>query len=345
MVPAATTPEQSLLTLVDGHGFLHRAFYASSRAKPALKGDVDLGSVDVAGISGFLFAGSLLHIRQTLPSSHFAVILDSKCELERKKRFPEYKRHRGAYPAELTAQIVLAEELCEVVGMPWRRSEGYEADDLIATYAREVKDCRVQIVSVDKDLLQLVDDSTTVHNPKRLEASVDRHVVMDKWGVWPEQMGDLLALMGDAADGIPGVPGIGRKRAAALLRRHGCLEGLFAALRREGRAAVVDLHGIGPKLTERLMAHETQVWSMRAIVELQTVPGVDTSAFKDDFRPYSSLSDVPARLVDYCRRKGYQGIAERIEAAAEAPAPAEAPEGRGPPPWSLLREPQPMTAT
>mmetsp|Transcript_10424 Transcript_10424/g.25549 ORF Transcript_10424/g.25549 Transcript_10424/m.25549 type:complete len:218 (-) Transcript_10424:181-834(-) len=142
--------------------------------------------------------------------------------------YPEYKANRGPCPEDLVPQFKLVREAAEAFGVVQVDAEGYEADDVIATLARRALDngVDVDILSGDKDLMQLI--TLTGIEPSVHMIDVDHHDVVKKWGVSSEKLGDVLALAGDAADNIPGAPGIGPKIAATLITEYGSLSNLTA---------------------------------------------------------------------------------------------------------------------
>ncbi len=151
---------------------------------------------------------------------------DVRCQL-----YPDYKAHRKPTEQNLKDQLILAAATCEGIGWPVLKSSGYEADDVIATLARYCgpRSAGVVIASTDKDLLQLTTvDGVTVHDPYGIKGRVTADLIHKRFGVGADQLGDLLALAGDASDGVPGVDGIGEGTAAKLLNAHKTLDGVLA---------------------------------------------------------------------------------------------------------------------
>eukprot|EP00928_Gymnodinium_smaydae_P085435 TRINITY_DN68884_c0_g1_i1.p1 TRINITY_DN68884_c0_g1~~TRINITY_DN68884_c0_g1_i1.p1 ORF type:complete len:327 (-),score=48.69 TRINITY_DN68884_c0_g1_i1:318-1298(-) len=299
-------PAQRVLTLVDGNLCLHQAFHATKDS--AL---INVNGEPVGAI--YVFSQLLLRLRQSSRSSHLAVMMDTRRdELQRVKLLKTYKASRRPCPADLLPQFQKAREACEAFGVQCKEADGYEADDLIATYTREAtrewsSGYDVRIVSNDKDLTQLISPKVHLHDPRDLSSSIDISSVRRKWRVSPHQMGDLLALMGDASDNIPGVPGIGAKRAADLLKAYHNLEGVFSAVR-SGR---LDIRGIGTKTLKSLRDHEKRVFEMRDMIELQTVPNVDAAAFREDFKMVRDKRNMD-RELDFCKRQNFDTLVERI---------------------------------
>jgi len=285
---------------VDGNEVFYRGYHAMLAANFKRKVDEPTGSL-------YLFTASLIKLLRDLPSSHFAVMFDeANASTQRKQEFPAYKESRPHCSEELIEQLVRARDACDALGVPWRSQRGFEADDLIATYTWEAsKDSTVQIVSRDKDLLQLVGPKVQMYDQNRF-TNADR--VKRLWGVRPDQIGDLLALSGDSSDCIPGVPGIGPKKAAAMLMTHQDIKGIFEAVA-EGSLAVP---GIGPKLTASLIGHEEQVWRMRQLIALRTVPTLDAPAFRKEFMRAPRTRENLECAVDFCEQQGFKSLTSRL---------------------------------
>ncbi|VAV96760.1 DNA polymerase I, partial [hydrothermal vent metagenome] len=160
---------------------------------------------------------------------HFAVIFDAKGKTFRNEIYHQYKAHRPPAPEDLVPQFPLVRDATRAFGLPAIEEPGFEADDLIATYAHEAEKCgaTVTIISSDKDLMQLVTDKTNMLDPMK-NTLIDAEGVRAKFGVGPNRVIDVQALAGDSADNVPGVPGIGVKTAAALVEEFGDLEGILA---------------------------------------------------------------------------------------------------------------------
>lgn len=293
------------LMLVDGHASLHAGFYATADANLRNWRGEPTGALNA-------FVRHLLKIQREVPVTHFAVMMDEDLRyLHRRQEFPEYKKNRdGKCPTDLIDQFSKAREACEAFGVPWRAERGFEADDLIYTYATEAsKDCDVHIMSVDKDLLQLVGPRVVLHNDLQdATAVMDRAKVRSRWGVLPEQMCDLLTLVGDASDGVPGVPGIGAKKAAALLQRYGSLPQVFEA----ARAGRVDVAGIGPALLASLVANEERARKMHEILKLRTVPGVDAVAFRTKFKVAKRDRGWLDTAAAFCEEQDMNSLANQL---------------------------------
>ncbi|GHF14147.1 DNA polymerase I [Kordiimonas sediminis] len=211
------------LYLIDGSGYIFRAYHA---LPPISRGDgTPVGAV--YGFSNMLFK-LLQDLGDNDRPSHLAVIFDAGRTTFRNDIYPEYKAHRPPAPEDLIPQFPIIREAVEAFGVEAIEMQGYEADDLIATYATQARDkgWRVTIVSSDKDLMQLIDDNISMFDSmKSTRIGIDG--VADKFGVGPDRVIDVQALAGDSADNVPGVPGIGVKTAAQLINEYGNLETLL----------------------------------------------------------------------------------------------------------------------
>ena len=177
----------------------------------------------------FVFTKMLLKIVDDADADHIAVVFDTKRKTFRNDIYPEYKANREAPPEELIPQFPLVRDATRAFNIACVELEGYEADDLIATYARHAAGlgAQVTIVSSDKDLMQLVSENILMMDPMKA-AVIGRDQVIEKFGVPPEQVVDVQALAGDSTDNVPGVRGIGIKTAAQLINDYGSLDALLS---------------------------------------------------------------------------------------------------------------------
>lgn len=208
------------LFLIDGNSFCYRAFYAI-RSLSNSKGQ------PTNAIYGF---NSMLNriIKDEKPDM-LAVAFDLKGPTFRHKKFEEYKMHRKPMPDDLVSQMAYIKRLVQAHNIPIYEMQGYEADDVLATLAKkaQVKDIETFIVTGDKDALQLVDSHIKVYSAHKEGLIYDAHKVKEAYGVEPDRITDIMALMGDASDNIPGVKGIGEKSAIDLISEFGSLEELY----------------------------------------------------------------------------------------------------------------------
>jgi DNA polymerase-1 len=210
------------LLIIDGHAYAYRAFHAirelrSPKGRPT------------NAIYGFV--KMLEKMRAVVEPTHLTVVWDGGLSAERLAALPDYKAQRPEMPADLRPQLDEIEIFLAAAGMASYRADGVEADDYIATLARQAAGWNVVIASSDKDFMQLVTARIGLLNPNDKTGTIwGREQVLAKTGVEPEQVADWLALMGDAVDNIPGVPGVGPKTAAELLKQFGSVENLLARL-------------------------------------------------------------------------------------------------------------------
>jgi len=207
--------------LVDGSGFIFRAFHA---LPPMTRKD----GTPVNAVYGF--CSMLMKLLEDTDADHIAVVFDTSRKTFRSEIYPEYKAHRPPPPEELVPQFGLIRDAVRAFNLPCIELDGYEADDLIATYAKQAaaKGAEVTIVSSDKDLMQLVDEHISMLDPMKLQ-KLSFAEVEAKFGVPPQKVVDVQALAGDSTDNVPGVPGIGIKTAAQLIQEYGDLETLLAS--------------------------------------------------------------------------------------------------------------------
>jgi len=209
------------LVLIDGPNYVFRAFHAVKHNLTNSKGE------PTNAIFGYV--QMLRSILKDLSPTHVAVAFDPKGGTFRNQMYADYKAHRPPMPEELAVQWPAVFELTDAFKLNRICIENYEADDVIATLAKqaEAKGWDVTIVSTDKDLMQLVSDKVWMLDTMR-KKDYGTDEVKEKWGVGPDRIHDLLALAGDSADNIPGVPGIGPKTAVLLLEAYGDLEGVLS---------------------------------------------------------------------------------------------------------------------
>ena len=215
------------LYVLDGYSLVFRSYFAFIRNP--LRNPRGENSSALFG-----FVRTLATMFDSRDIQRFLVALDSKEPTFRHKEYPEYKATREATPAELKAQIPKILAFLEKAKIPQFAASGFEADDIIATLARRCVDegRKCYIISGDKDLMQLVDDYVHVLRPDGSGSftEMDAAAVKEKYGVPPKQIRDMLSLLGDTSDNVPGVKGIGEKTASKLLGEYGDLDGIYEAL-------------------------------------------------------------------------------------------------------------------
>ncbi len=208
------------LILIDGYGFVFRAFHSL----PPLTRQSD--GAPIGAVYGF--TNMLLKLLENNKSSHIAVVLDSAGKTFRHDVYPEYKANRPTPPEELISQFPIIREVVDAFSIKAIEKPGFEADDLIASYAKYAKNAgyEVVVVSSDKDLMQLLEHGVVMYDAMK-DKIITNEIVLEKFGVTPDKIRDVLALIGDASDNIPGVRGIGPKTAAELINTYGSLDKIY----------------------------------------------------------------------------------------------------------------------
>jgi len=252
------------LLLVDGHHLFHRTYNALPRSIVGTDG------APIQGVYGF--AGAFLRLLRRFSPTHVAVPFDPPEPPFRRALYPAYRtgRPRGT-PEEVAnfdRQVAQVHQVLDHMGVPYPLAPGFEADDVMGTLATSAATAGVPvtIVSGDRDLLQLVGPQIAVFMPKGQEGELYTPAVMrERWGVRPDQFIDLKALIGDASDNIPGVPGIGPKTAATLLAQYDTIDALYAAL-----------PSLSARQADLLRAHQERVRLNRRLVTIVTTVDVST---------------------------------------------------------------------
>ncbi len=293
------------LFLVDGSAYIFRAYHA---LPPLTRKSDGLPMGAVSGYCNMLWK-LLQEARDTnvgVVPTHFAVIFDHSSKTFRNEIYPEYKANRDAPPEDLRPQFGLIRQATEAFNVPSIEKAGFEADDIIATYAREAAavgaDCT--IVSSDKDLMQLVGPQVIMYDTMK-DRRVGPDEVVEKFGVGPEKMIDLQALAGDSTDNVPGIPGIGPKTAALLLNEFGDLETLLS------RAGEIKQN----KRRENLIEFADQARISKRLVELdQHVPldvGLDALSLHEPNGP---------KLISYLKAMELNSLTRRVAAETDTDA-------------------------
>ena len=214
------------IVLIDGHSILNRAFYGI----PLLSNGEGLHTNAVYGFLNILFK-----VLEEEQAQYLAVAFDLHAPTFRHKMYEDYKGTRHAMPEELREQVPLMKEMLGAMQVPLMMLEGYEADDLLGTVSREMeeKGLQVRIISGDRDLLQLASDRTMIRIPKTKKSGTEvedylASDVKERYLVTPEEFIDVKALMGDASDNIPGIPGVGEKTAVRIIEQYHSIENAYA---------------------------------------------------------------------------------------------------------------------
>lgn len=218
--------EQPVLLLVDGHSLAYRAFYA-------LPVESFRNSAGSHTNAVFGFTSMLINVLKAEKPSHVAVVFDASETTFRNDIYPEYKAQREASPVEFGPQIPLIEDVCQALGLQHVQKVGFEADDIIATLAKEANRSQMHtlILTGDRDSFQLINDDTTVLYARRGVSDLARmtpSALMERLGITPAQYPEYAALRGDPSDNLPSVPGVGEKTAAKWIIEYGDVEALIA---------------------------------------------------------------------------------------------------------------------
>jgi DNA polymerase-1 len=316
---------QNHVYLVDGSGYIFRAYHA---LPPLTRAD----GTPVGAVLGY--CNILFKLLQETDADHLAVVFDAAATTFRNKIYNRYKAHRPDPPDDLVPQFKLVRQATDAFNVCRIERADYEADDLIAAYAKKAaaEGATVTIVSSDKDLMQLVDDKVGMLDPIK-QRPIGAAEVREKFGVGPDKVVDVQALCGDSVDNVPGVPGIGVKTAAELINTYGDLENLLA------HAPEIKQ----PKRRQSLIDFAEQARISKRLVVLDTAAPMDV--------PLSALAVKPPdreKLEAFLREQGFKNLLARVESklgplaqsgaadGAEKPA-AEAPPMVVPPPPDLAK--------
>jgi DNA polymerase-1 len=302
-VPRAPTQDGPAVRLyiVDGSGFIFRAFHAL----PPLTRKSD--GLPVGAIQGFCnMLWKLMVDMKAAPDAptHLAVVFDQSEITFRNQIYADYKAHRPPAPDDLIPQFPLVREATKAFGVPCLELAGYEADDIIAAYSCHVRDQlegEVVIVSSDKDLMQLVGDRVSMLDTMK-NVRIGRPEVFEKFGVPPEKVVDVQALCGDSVDNVPGAPGIGIKTASALITEYGDLDTLLA------RAGEIKQD----KRRQTLIDFADQIRLSRELVKLDCDTPLPASMDELALQPPD-----PAVLGEFLERMEFRALARRVAGGGE----------------------------
>lgn len=277
------------IALIDGYGFVFRAYHS---LPPLTRPD----GTPVGAVYGF--TNMLIKLLAGLDVSHVAVVFDSGSKTFRNEIFADYKANRPPCPEDLKPQFPLVREAAEALSLPILEKIGFEADDVIATIAKKSveKGYEVLIVSSDKDLMQLVSPHVFMYDAMK-NKFIGRNEVHEKFAVEPNQVVDVLALMGDSSDNVSGVKGIGPKTAAELINEFGTLENLFQnldSIKQTKRQQLLIDGQESAKLSKTLV-------SLCENVDL----GIDVDELKiHNFDPY--------KLISFLQEQGFNSLISRV---------------------------------
>jgi DNA polymerase I len=308
--PASAAPHH--VFLIDGSGFIFRAYFARARSsEPVFQRKSDGMVTEVVT----LFSNMLDKYRRETDADHMAVIFDASGSSFRNRIYDAYKANRREMPDDLRPQLAHVRRAAAAFDICQIELQDFEADDLIATYARHAVEAgaKVTILSSDKDLMQLVGDDVKMRDPMS-DRPIAEAEVREKFGVRPDKVIEVQALCGDSTDNVPGVPGIGVKTAAELINAYGDLETLLA-----------HAHEIKqPKRREALIENEAKARLSKELVKLDRDVPLPCPLSALQVKPYSPEKLFP--FLDEMELRALKGrIVQRLSIAAEA-VPVEQPE-------------------
>ncbi|MBL8563706.1 MAG: DNA polymerase I [Gemmobacter sp.] len=300
------------LHLIDGSAFIFRAYHA---LPPLTRKSDGLPIGAVAGFCNMLFRYLEGNKSGDTPT-HVAVIFDHSSHTFRNDLYPEYKANRPELPEDLRPQFPLTRDATRAFNIACIETEGFEADDIIATLSCQARDAggRVTIISSDKDLMQLIGDGVVMFDAMK-NKTIDRDEVIEKFGVGPERVVDVQSLAGDSVDNVPGAPGIGIKTAALLIQEYGDLDTLLS------RAGEIKQ----PKRRETLVNFADQIRISRDLVTLKCDTPLDFTLESLEVR-----DPEPETLMGFLNAMEFRTLTKRVAdkvglappAAPAAPEPA-----------------------
>jgi DNA polymerase-1 len=295
------------LYLVDGSSYIFRAYHRL----PPLTNRHGLNVGAVYGYTTMLWKlAESLHKEEG--PTHLAVIFDKGSHTFRNDMFDGYKAQRPPPPPDLVPQFPLIRDATRAFSLPCIEEEGLEADDIIACYAKAAlaEGWKVTIVSSDKDLMQLIEDGRLDLYDTMNDRRLGRAYVEEKFGVGPEKLGDVLALMGDSVDNVPGVPGIGPKTAAQLIQDYGDLESVLA------HAGEIKK----PKLKQNLIEHAEAARLSRELVRL-----VCDSPLPEPLEALEMKGIPDGPLREFLEEQGFRSLVARLNGTSQVKAPSANP--------------------
>ncbi len=293
--------------LIDAHSLIFQVFHAI----PTMTSPAGLPTNALFG-----FTRDVLFLRTEKKPDFLVCAFDVSGPTFRDRIYPEYKAHRAPMPDDLVPQIPLIRQFLDAMRVPVLGLEGFEADDLIATVATAAANraLDVLICTTDKDCRQLIGDRVRMFNLRKKEI-LDREALLKDWEITPEQVIDLQTLVGDSVDNVPGVPGIGLKTAAKLLKEHGTLDNILANIDRIP----------GAKRQENLRAAKDTIQLSRTLVRLDTEVPLEL-----DWEGWRVQTPDVNRLIQLFREWGFHRFQDivrtefkdQVNSTADGTAPA-----------------------
>jgi DNA polymerase-1 len=292
--PATAKTVTNHLYLVDGSSYIFRAYH---RLPPL----TNRHGMNVGAVYGYTTMLWKLAdgLNKAEGPTHMAVILDASEHTHRNEMYDQYKAHRPPPPEDLVPQFPLIRVATRAFSIPCIEQNGLEADDIIACYVMAAKKAgwRVTIVSSDKDLMQLVEDGHVDMLDTMNDRRIDEAAVIEKFGVGPDKVGEVLALMGDSVDNVPGVPGVGPKTATQLIQQYGSVEEVLANVDEIAK----------PKLKQNLIEHADDARLSRELVRL-----VCDAALPEPLEDLSIKGIPPEPLKGFLEDQGFKSLLNRM---------------------------------
>jgi DNA polymerase-1 len=290
-----SSKQQKRLFIIDGYATLYRSHYALIR-NPL----TNIAGTPTSAIFGF--ANQVFQLIEDEKPDYLVAAFDSKGKNFRHELYTDYKANRSAMPDEIQTQLPYLWELLEAMNIPMLRVGGVEADDIIGTVAKmcDKENLQCNIVSGDKDFMQLINDKTFLYAPqarKRAKEIFDNKKVLEKWGVGPEHIIDLLGLMGDSSDNVPGVQGVGPKTAMKLIQDFGSIENIYEEIDNISNE----------KMREKLLNSKDNAFLSKQLVTILT--DVDIEATISDFKKKEMDSK---KLEDIFKELEFSGLLKKI---------------------------------
>ena len=290
-----SSTKQQRLFIIDGYATLYRAHYALIRNPLTNSAGTPTSAI-------FGFANQVFQLIQEEKPDYLVAAFDSKGKNFRHEIFSDYKANRSEMPDEIQTQLPYLWTLLEGMNIPVLRVQGVEADDIIGTVAKQCNDIDFQcnIVSGDKDFMQLINNSTFLYAPqarKREKVIFDSNKVIEKWGVGPKHIIDLLGLMGDSSDNVPGVQGVGPKTAMKLIKEYGSIENIY-----ENIDSIKN-----EKMREKLLSNKDNAILSKQLVTILTDVNIEASV--EDFK----IKEMNfAKMEDIFKELEFSGLLKKI---------------------------------
>ena len=290
-----SSKQQKRLFIIDGYATLYRAHYALIRNPLTNTAGTPTSAV-------FGFANQVFQLIEDEKPDYLVAAFDSKGKNFRHELYTDYKANRSEMPDEIQTQLPYLWELLEAMNIPMLRVGGVEADDIIGTVAKmcDKENLQCNIVSGDKDFMQLINDKTFLYAPqarKRAKEIFDKKKVLEKWGVGPEHIIDLLGLMGDSSDNVPGVQGVGPKTAKKLIQDFGSIENIYEEIDNISNE----------KMREKLLNSKDNALLSKQLVTILTDVKIDATI--NDFEKKEMDS---SKLEDIFKELEFSGLLKKI---------------------------------